>query len=143
MSAVNFDTLKFARALRDNGGLPQIQAEGIADASREQLVTKSDLGSFSDQQTQHFAAVDKKADFNKSELEAKIDKLDSKVDSIKVELEHKIDSVKSDLEHKIDKLDQKIDRLDIKFEGKINLQNWMLRFMLAISLATLYLQFKK
>ena len=47
MSAVPFDTLKFAQALRDRAHVPQEQAEGIAqafaDATGEQIATKSDL----------------------------------------------------------------------------------------------------
>lgn len=47
MSAVAFDTLKFARALQGKAKLTAEQAEGIAeafaDATGEQLATKSDL----------------------------------------------------------------------------------------------------
>jgi hypothetical protein len=45
--SVAFDTLKFARALRDKAHLPAEQAESIAEAfgeaTGEQLVTKADL----------------------------------------------------------------------------------------------------
>jgi hypothetical protein len=44
---VAFDTLKFARALRDKANMTAEQAEGVAeafsDATTEQLSTKSDL----------------------------------------------------------------------------------------------------
>jgi len=47
MSAVSFDTLKFAQTLRDKGKLTVEQAEGIseafADATSEQMITKTDL----------------------------------------------------------------------------------------------------
>lgn len=47
MGAVPFDTLKFAQTLRDKAHVPQDQAEGIAqafaDATGEQIATKSDL----------------------------------------------------------------------------------------------------
>ena len=47
MTGVAFDTLRFARALRDKAKLPPEQAEGLADAIAEafqgDLVTKSDL----------------------------------------------------------------------------------------------------
>ena len=47
MSAVTFDTLKFARALQDKAKLSAEQAEGVAEAfaeaTGEQLATKSDL----------------------------------------------------------------------------------------------------
>jgi RNA-binding protein YhbY len=47
MAAVAFDTLKFARTLRDKAKLSPEQAEGVADAMAEalqgDLVTKADL----------------------------------------------------------------------------------------------------
>jgi hypothetical protein len=47
MSAITFDTLKFAQTLREKAKLTSEQAEGIsqafADATSDQMVTKSDL----------------------------------------------------------------------------------------------------
>ena len=47
MNAVAFDTLKFARSLRDKAHLPPDQAEGISDALAEvfagSIPTKSDI----------------------------------------------------------------------------------------------------
>lgn len=47
MSAVAFDTLKFAQTLRDKAHVPQDQAEGMAaafaEATGQQIATKSDL----------------------------------------------------------------------------------------------------
>ncbi|MGU3384980.1 hypothetical protein ACLBYG_10785 [Methylobacterium sp. D53M] len=47
MAAVAFDTLKFARSLREKAKLSPEQAEGLADAMAEalqgDLVTKADL----------------------------------------------------------------------------------------------------
>lgn len=47
MTTIAFDTLKFARALRDKANLTTEQAEGFADAIAEalhdDLVTKTDL----------------------------------------------------------------------------------------------------
>lgn len=72
MGAVTFDTLKFARSLRDAAGVPQEQAEGIAlafaDAMSEQIATKADL---------------KEMEFR---LEAKIDQVDSKIDQVESRL---------------------------------------------------------
>lgn len=49
MSVVAFDTLKFAQTLRDKAHVPQDQAEGMAqafaDATSEQIATKTDLKS--------------------------------------------------------------------------------------------------
>lgn len=47
MAATTFDTLKFARTLRDKAKLSNEQAEGIseafAEATSQQIVTKADL----------------------------------------------------------------------------------------------------
>jgi hypothetical protein len=47
LTAVAFDTLKFAQTLRDKGRVPQDQAEGIAqafaDALADEMVTKTYL----------------------------------------------------------------------------------------------------
>jgi hypothetical protein len=47
MAAIPFDTLKLARALRDDGKMPPDQAEGVAnalaEAFRDEISTKSDL----------------------------------------------------------------------------------------------------
>ena len=49
MSAVAFDTLKFARSLREKAKLSPEQAEGLADAFTElfqgDIATKADIGS--------------------------------------------------------------------------------------------------
>ena len=49
MTAVAFDTLKFARSLREKAKLSSEQAEGLADAFTElfqgDIATKSDIGS--------------------------------------------------------------------------------------------------
>ncbi len=48
MTAVAFDTLKLARKLRDTAQMPQVQAEGVADALAEamsgaELATRADI----------------------------------------------------------------------------------------------------
>ena len=47
MTALAFDTLKFAQTLRDKANFTQTQSEGlasaIADATSDQLATKSDI----------------------------------------------------------------------------------------------------
>ncbi len=49
MTTVSFDTLKFSRTLQDKAKLTPEQAEGVglafAEASAEQMTTKSDLTS--------------------------------------------------------------------------------------------------
>jgi hypothetical protein len=60
--SVAFDTLKFARALRDKAHLPAEQAESIAeafgDATGEQLATKTDLREQGAARDNHFVRIE-------------------------------------------------------------------------------------
>jgi len=73
---IAFDTLKFARALRDKAHIPHEQAEGMAhafaDATSEQIATKGDL----------------------KEVETR---LEAKISATELRLEAKIAEVKADL----------------------------------------------
>ena len=75
MTAIAFDTLKFAQTLRDKAKFTQEQSEGlanaIADATSDQLATKADIR-------------DLKQDMREMEmrLEAKID---SKIDALRID----------------------------------------------------------
>lgn len=98
MSVVAFDTLKFARSLREKAKLAPEQAEGFADAIAEamqgDLATKADLAR---------ATSDTKADLGqmRSETKAEISQLRSelKADIREAEfrLEAKIADVRADL----------------------------------------------
>jgi len=67
--SVAFDTLKFARALREKANMSAEQAEGVAEAfsgaTSEQLATKADLD-------RSFAELRSEISGGKSELGAKI-----------------------------------------------------------------------
>jgi len=75
MTAIAFDTLKFAQTLRDKAKFTQEQSEGlanaIADVTSDQLATKADIR-------------DLKQDMREMEmrLEAKID---SKIDALRID----------------------------------------------------------
>lgn len=74
MSAVAFDTLKLARALRDRGKLTPEQAEGVAEALseafREEIATKGDLAALSAEIKTEIKTEIKLAE---SRLEAKVE----------------------------------------------------------------------
>ena len=83
MSAVVFDTLKFAQTLRDKAKFSPEQAEGLseafAQASADQLATKTDVGDL------------------RSELKAEIAGVRSDLREVESRLETKIESVKADI----------------------------------------------
>lgn len=83
MTTLAFDTLKFARALRDKAKLTNEQAEGFADAMAEvlqdDLATKADI-------------LTVKADILTVKVELQAD-----IKLAKAELEAKIEAVKSEI----------------------------------------------
>jgi hypothetical protein len=90
MTAVAFDTLKFARTLRDKANLSAQQAEGFADAIAEvvqgDVATKSDIGSLktdigSLKTDIEALKLSTKADLRESEA-----RLEAKVEATKAEI---------------------------------------------------------
>ena len=83
MSAVAFDTLKFAQTLRDKAKFTPEQAEGLseafAQASADQLATKTDI-------------TELRTDLRATEL-----RLEAKIAEGELRLENKIESVKADI----------------------------------------------
>ena len=61
MTAVPFDTLKLARALRDEAKMPADQAEGVAnalaEAFRDEIATKADLRDLEQRMTLKIGAM--------------------------------------------------------------------------------------
>jgi predicted RNase H-like nuclease (RuvC/YqgF family) len=60
-------------------------------------------------------------------LDKKLDKLDSKIDNLEIKIDAKIDKLDNKIDHletridaKLDKLDSKIEKLEIKLEGKFD-----------------------
>jgi len=72
MAAVAFDTLKFARALQGKAKLTAEQAEGIAeafaDATGEQLATKTDLSVLRSDLRETELRLETKIEATKSEI---------------------------------------------------------------------------
>lgn len=111
MSAVAFDTLKFARALKEKAHLSTEQAEGfaeaIADATSQQLVTKSDL-------------AETKAELKSDLAETKAE-LKAELAETKAELKADIAETKAELKAEI-----------AAVRGDVALLKWMLGFVLAL-----------
>ncbi len=90
MVTIAFDTLRFARALREKAKLTPEQAEGFADAIAEamhdDLATKSDLR------------------LVKVELQAEIQQVKAEIQQVKVELQAEIQQTKAELRTEIAKV---------------------------------------
>ncbi len=87
MTTIAFDTLKFARALREKAKLTPEQAEGFADAIGEamhdDLATKSDLR------------------LVKAEIQAEIQQVKAEIQQVKTELQGEIQQVEARLRAEI------------------------------------------
>ena len=128
MTAVAFDTLKFAQTLRDKAHVPQDQAEGMAEAfaaaTSEQITTKADL---------------KETEIH---IDAKISEVKSELRETEVHLDAKISEVKSELRETELRLDAKISEVQLRLDAKISevksenlLTKWMMGFVLAFQVA--------
>lgn len=83
MTATTFDTLKFARALRDKAHFTNEQAEGMADAIAEvvqtDIATKGDVGSV--RADINSLRISTRADLRETELH-----LEAKIEATKAEI---------------------------------------------------------
>ena len=92
MNAIPFDTLKFARALRDKAKLSPEQAEGfaIAEAVQGDPATKTDLPGVRTDLKAEIQAV--RTEIRETEL-----RLEAKIDSVKADTESQIEASKADI----------------------------------------------
>ena len=105
MSAVAFDTLKFAQTLRDKAKFSPEQAEGpseaFAQASADQLATKSDIAELrTDLETdigELRTDLETEIAGLRSDLKAEIADVRSDLRAVELRLETKIESVKTDI----------------------------------------------
>jgi gas vesicle protein len=116
VSAVAFDTLKFAQTLRDKAKFSPEQAEGLSEAfsqaSADQLATKSDIAELRTDLKTEIAGLrsDLKAEIAevrsvlkaeiaevRSDLKTEIADVRSDLRAVELRLETKIESVKSDI----------------------------------------------
>ena len=105
-----FDTLKFARALREGGQFTPDQAERLSDALSDavagEVVSRADLGA------------------TEAKLVRQIDDLDGKlnrrIDDLEGKLDRRIDDLEGKLDRRIDDLEDKVDRRIDDLEGKLD-----------------------
>jgi len=119
MTAIAFDTLKFARKLKD-AGVPENQAEAQAEIMAEAFLLNMDALVTTDY-----------LDARLAELEARIDtrfaEHDARMDTRFVEHDARIDVRFTDL-------DARFARIDVRFaemDGKFRLLTWMLAVVMA------------
>lgn len=105
-----FDTLKFARALRDGGQFTPEQAERLSDALSDAI--SGEVAARADLETAE------------SNLGRKIDDLKERIDDLEARLDRRIDDLEAKLDRRIDDLEGRIDsglkeiRADLKAEIK-------------------------
>ena len=135
MPNATFDTLKFARTLRD-AGVPVAQAEAEAGVLAEifsinfrDVLTKDDLG-------HAVTSVETKIRETEQRLNVRIDAARNELRETEQRLNNKIDLVKSDLTAKIDQvkteLTAKIDQNQIKTSTDFAYLKWMVGFGLTM-----------
>ncbi len=113
MSAVAFDTLKFAQTLRDKAKFTPEQAEGLseafAQASADQLATKSDIADL---------RTELKADIGDLRAELKAD-----IGDLRAELKADIGDLRAELKADIGDLraELKVDIADLRTELKVDI----------------------
>jgi DNA repair exonuclease SbcCD ATPase subunit len=122
MSAVAFDTLKFASRLEAGGFTPQqarAAAEAFADATGQELTTKADLVKVD---TRIDAKIDKaeaglKADI--AAVDAKIDKVEGRLQADIAAVDAKIDKVEAGLKADIAAVEAKIEKVEAGLKADI------------------------
>ncbi len=101
-----FDTLKFARALRDGGQFTPEQSERLSDALSDaitgEVVSRADLAATE-------AKLGRKMDDLRAELVAVETKLDRKIDVLRADLDHNVKALRADIDHNVKELRADID----------------------------------
>ena len=112
MSAIGFDTLKFARKLKD-AGVPEEQAEAQAEVLGEaflynldEIVTRDCL------------------DSRLAPINMRLDAIESRLDSMEIGLESRMDSI----EIRLNRMDQRF----VAIDGKFRLMFWMQGVIIAV-----------
>jgi hypothetical protein len=145
--SVAFDTLKFARALQGKAKLTAEQAEGIAeafaDATGEQLATKSDLSALGAAMKSDLSAL---AATTKSDLLALGAAMKSDLSAVAAMADSNLRQLGADLRAELARHAAKVaealaahDSRFVKIEGELVLLKWMVGFNLAATLAVFFL----
>jgi hypothetical protein len=98
-----FDRLSYVDRLKAAGigeAQARAHADGLEQAFREEVATKSDIAALSAKMDARFAQADAKVDTKFAEIDARFDRMDAK------------------FEAKFDRMDAKFDQMDAKFEAK-------------------------
>jgi methionyl-tRNA formyltransferase len=104
---------------------PSILNERLTDAGAQALVDIFDKVEQDNQKTT-LGIAEERFEKRMTQLDARIDRLEAKIDNVKVELESKISGVKTELEAKIDGVES---RLELKIEkSRADIIKWMFIF---------------
>ncbi len=133
MPNATFDTLKFAKTLRE-AGVPAAQAEAEAGVLAEvfsinfrDVVTKDDLGhAVTNVETkirETEQRLNVRIDQVKVELRETEQRLNAKIEGVRSDLNAKIDSVRNDLRETEQRLNAKIDLVRADLNGRIDQTN--------------------
>ena len=110
-----FDTLKFARALRDGGQFTPEQSERLSDALSDaitgEVVPRADLAATE-------AKLGRKMDDLRAELVAVETKLDRKIDVLRADLDHNVKALRADLDHNVKELRAELKGVGFSLEAK-------------------------
>ena len=110
-----FDTLKFARALRDGGQFTPEQSERLSDALSDaitgEVVSRADLAATE-------AKLGRKMDDLRAELVAVETKLDRKIDVLRADLDHNVKALRTDLDHNVKELRAELKGVGFSLEAK-------------------------
>ena len=110
-----FDTLKFARALRDGGQFTPEQSERLSDALSDaitgEVVPRADFAATE-------AKLGRKMDDLRAELVAVETKLDRKIDVLRADLDHNVKALRADLDHNVKELRAELKGVGFSLEAK-------------------------
>jgi len=121
MAVVAFDTLKMARALREQAKLAPEQAEGITNAmadamSGSDLATKADLGLVESSLKAEIAAVEARL---RAEIAAVEASLKAEIAAVEASLKAEIAAVEASLKAEIAAVENRLDRRIGEFKADI------------------------
>jgi hypothetical protein len=123
MSAIGFDTLKFARKLKE-AGVPDKQAEAQAEVLGEAFLYNLDEIVTRDYLDSRLAPVNARLDG----IDARLDGMDARFDSIDARLDR--------MDARFDGVDAHLNRIDqcfIETDGKFRLIYWMLGMIIVVN----------
>ena len=105
-----FDTLKFARALRDGGQFTPEQSERLSDALSDaiagEVVSRADLGATESKLVRKIDDLESKLNRRIDDLEGKLDR---RIDDLEGKLDHGLKEVRTELKAEIRGVEAKIE----------------------------------